>query len=204
MPRYRATSIRQVEIQDAALEVIDLLGLPGLTMKAVATRLGLVPSALYRHYRNKEALLEAMVRRLDGQLGENLARAEAAPSVLEGLEGLVARQAEMLERRPGMVRLVFGGYAFSAESARREQIRGLWARFREGLARLVERGRGRGELRADLDATAAALSIMAMFQATALLRHLEGPGRDVGATLAGTWRILRRGLLPVAGEGGGA
>jgi AcrR family transcriptional regulator len=45
----------------AALEVADADGLSGLSMRAVARRLGVEAMSLYHHVANKEALLDAMV-----------------------------------------------------------------------------------------------------------------------------------------------
>ena len=50
-----------------ALTVIAAHGVDALTMRALATRLGVVPAALYRHVRNKEQLHDLV---LDGVLAE--------------------------------------------------------------------------------------------------------------------------------------
>lgn len=43
-----------------ALEILDKRGLPDLTMRALATSLGVQPSALYWHFANKQDLLAAI------------------------------------------------------------------------------------------------------------------------------------------------
>lgn len=47
-------------IVDAALDLVDEAGADGLTMRALARRLGVDPMAIYRHVRDKEDLLGAM------------------------------------------------------------------------------------------------------------------------------------------------
>ncbi len=52
----------------AALAVADAHGLEGLTMRALARDLSVEAMSLYHHFPNKEALLDAMVDRVYGQI----------------------------------------------------------------------------------------------------------------------------------------
>ncbi len=56
----------EADITSVALDVLDEEGLDGFTMGKLATRLGVTPMVVYSHYRNKEALLEAVVDRAVG------------------------------------------------------------------------------------------------------------------------------------------
>jgi TetR/AcrR family tetracycline transcriptional repressor len=55
---------RRDEVLDAALELLDEVGLDALTVRRLAERLEVQPGALYRHYPSKAALLDAMVERV--------------------------------------------------------------------------------------------------------------------------------------------
>lgn len=55
---------RREEILDAALAIADERGLDGVSMRAVAERVGVTPMALYRHVGGKTELLDAMVGHL--------------------------------------------------------------------------------------------------------------------------------------------
>jgi len=52
---------RRDEVLQAALALLDEVGLDQLTTRRLAARLGVQPGALYRHFANKRALLDAMV-----------------------------------------------------------------------------------------------------------------------------------------------
>ncbi|WP_372810394.1 TetR family transcriptional regulator [Litorivivens sp.] len=58
---------------DAALEVIDEVGVDKLTMRRVALALGVSPMALYKHFANKDELLAAA-------LEEMIVRADVLPT----------------------------------------------------------------------------------------------------------------------------
>lgn len=62
MPRQAVISRSQ--ILDAALAVLEERGLAGVSMRAVAGRLGVTPMALYNHVRDKRDLIDAVVERL--------------------------------------------------------------------------------------------------------------------------------------------
>lgn len=66
-PRRVRNSLSVAEIVGAAREVLAEKGLEGLTIRAVATRLGAGPMALYTHVASKDELLDLV---LDGLLGE--------------------------------------------------------------------------------------------------------------------------------------
>ena len=60
----------------AARRLFDEKGLDGVSLRNVAKKIGITPMAIYRHFEDKEALIDALV--LDG-LAEWSARVEALP-----------------------------------------------------------------------------------------------------------------------------
>jgi TetR/AcrR family tetracycline transcriptional repressor len=67
----------RADVTGAALAILDAQGLPDLTMRNLAARLGLQPSALYWHFPNKQALLAAVA-------DEIVSRARPAVSDAQG------------------------------------------------------------------------------------------------------------------------
>lgn len=51
-------------IVDVALRLLDAYGLPDLTMRRLASELGVQPSALYWHVESKQALLASLADRI--------------------------------------------------------------------------------------------------------------------------------------------
>lgn len=50
------------KIITTALELLDEYGLPDMTMRRLATQLGAAPGAVYWHFKNKQALIDATAR----------------------------------------------------------------------------------------------------------------------------------------------
>lgn len=74
---------------DAAYEIIADIGVDKLSMRKVATHLGVSPMAMYKHFPNKEALLTAtldeMIARADIYPDENLAWPQWIEHVARGM-----------------------------------------------------------------------------------------------------------------------
>jgi TetR/AcrR family tetracycline transcriptional repressor len=60
-------------IVQAALDLLDEAGMDGLTVRALASRLGVQAPALYWHVRSKQALLDEMATRIWWRIGEAMA-----------------------------------------------------------------------------------------------------------------------------------
>jgi AcrR family transcriptional regulator len=86
-----------------ALATIAENGVATLSMRALATRLGVVPGALYRHVRNKEQLHDLV---LDEVLAEVDTRVERSAAWTEQIRVLAHRLRAVLEERPGVAGLL--------------------------------------------------------------------------------------------------
>ena len=64
-------SLTQSQIVEAALELTRVNGLDGLTMNALATRLGVGVMTIYSYYRGRDELLDAMADRAAAELYDN-------------------------------------------------------------------------------------------------------------------------------------
>jgi TetR/AcrR family transcriptional regulator, tetracycline repressor protein len=65
---------RRDDVLQAALVLLDEVGLDRLTVRRLAEKLGVQPGALYRHYPNKRALLDAMVEHIASEGMQQQAR----------------------------------------------------------------------------------------------------------------------------------
>jgi len=99
-PRRALTRERVVA---EALTVISTDGAGALSMRALATRLGVVPAALYRHVRSKEELRDFVV---DGVLAEVDCQADRTLAWTDQVKVLAHRLRAVLEDHPGIAGLL--------------------------------------------------------------------------------------------------
>jgi len=91
----------------AAIELLDAGGPSAVTLRAVGDASGVSQSAPYRHYPNKRALFDAMVRQIIQQLREMVETAKAdAESPLSALNLVVAQYYRFARRYPVRYRLL--------------------------------------------------------------------------------------------------
>jgi AcrR family transcriptional regulator len=164
-------------VLDAALALSAASGISNLTMDDVARRAGVGVGTVYRHFANREALLEALAVDCitDVQGHARAALEESDPWT--GLERFVWAATEKL-----------AGDVLSAESlagpAPTEGMKRCSAKLSELIYELAGRARAAGSLRADLSAE----------QVESILRHLGGAVR--GAERSGfEWRSYVRVVL---------
>ena len=101
--RDRRRTLTRERVVAEALTIISSHGVDALTMRALATRLGVVPSALYRHVRNLEQLHDLV---LDGVLAEVDCTLDSSLPWTERVKLLARRLRTVLEGRPGIAGLL--------------------------------------------------------------------------------------------------
>jgi TetR/AcrR family tetracycline transcriptional repressor len=93
-------------VVDAALRVADAEGLDAVTIRRLAHDLGVTPMALYWHFADKEALLDAVADRLwDGAMADLSASAEPADP-WEQLRHLCGVMVDAMRRHPAVAERV--------------------------------------------------------------------------------------------------
>ena len=113
-------SRRREEILDAALAIADERGLDALSMRTLAERVGVTPMALYRHVRDKSALLDAMVGRLLAALLP--ADRERDEPWAERLRSLAQVCRQVTQRHPWAAQLLFSRPAVTPDAVRAVDI----------------------------------------------------------------------------------
>ena len=102
------THIRQEQIAEAALELVASRGVGQLSIAAVARRVGLVPSGIYRHFKGKDEVLDAVLDLIRARLMANCeaVRGETADPV-ERLRRLLMRHVRFIRQGRAIPRIIF-------------------------------------------------------------------------------------------------
>jgi AcrR family transcriptional regulator len=133
-PMRRDAVRNQRLVLDAAREVLSQYGTDA-TMELIASHAGVGVGTIYRHYPNKDALIDALV----GSIFEQLlaaARADLECPGGMGLEQLLRTLGASMSEHHGYARMLVGHIRWAPGV---EQLRDL-------IARLVEQARDAGEL----------------------------------------------------------
>jgi AcrR family transcriptional regulator len=99
----RRPALTRDRVVAEALAIISAGGAAALSMRALATRLGVVPAALYRHVRSKEQLYDLVLDRVLAEVG---CQADPALPWAGQVTALARRLRAVLEDHPGIAALL--------------------------------------------------------------------------------------------------
>jgi AcrR family transcriptional regulator len=91
----------------AAIELLEEGGATALSLRAVARRAGVSPTAPYRHYADREALVSAVAGVGYGQLAEHLVATHPEPSTPDDLAAIAVAYVQFAIQRPALFRVMF-------------------------------------------------------------------------------------------------
>jgi AcrR family transcriptional regulator len=191
------TEIRRDQIARAALELIAERGMGGLRVAAVARRVGLVPSGIYRHYAGKGEVIDAIVGYIRDQLLGNVrAVRRQEPDPLGRLHALLGRHVQLIRQSESLPVVIFSDELYGGDSTRRAKLRGAIDAYLRELARLVRDAQQAGAARRDVAPLAAARMFLGLIQSTVILWHLSGKRFDMAEQAEVAWQVFCRGLGP--------
>ena len=191
------TDIRQLQIVQAALSLISSHGLKGLSIAGIASRVGLVPSAIYRHFKNKEQVIDAILDLIRERLLENIkVVTEGTSDVLERLRRLLMLHIQLLRENQGILRVVFSEEVMNGQPERKAKVHNTVETYLGAVADMVRQGQEEGVIRRDLAADSVSVAFLGMIQPAAILWHLSAGKFDLTEHAERAWKIFLGGILP--------
>ncbi|HOF41169.1 MAG TPA: TetR/AcrR family transcriptional regulator [Candidatus Hydrogenedentes bacterium] len=190
-----ATELRQEQILAAALEIVSAKGLRGLNMGAVARRVGIVPSALYRHFRDKEEILDGLLGLIEERLLAHVeaARQEAA-CPLTALEVLLKRHVGLIRENAGIPQVVFSEEVYGANSQRKARVYAILTRYLGEVEDLFAEAQCAGLVDPDLAPGDLSVMFLGLVQPAAILWHVSDGGFDVTRLTDRAWRVFTQAI----------
>lgn len=184
------TQLRKRQIAQAALEIMSADGLKALSIAAVARRVGLAPSAIYRHYQGKDEVLDAALDFIrETFLGNAAASRAVSDDPLERLRDLVGRHLAFFMRNRALPRIIFSDETVASVPRRRARVYRMVCAYLREIAEIVREGQRSGTLTSRIDPGTAALLFLGMIQPAGFLRLLSGGEVDVAAHLRRVWPL---------------
>lgn len=170
------TEVRREQITQAALDIIASDGVKGLTTSAIAGRVGISGANLYRHFQNKNEILNSVVAKIGADLLQNLraVRGEAPEDPLLKLTKLVRRHLEYTQNNKGIPRLVFSEEMHITNVPLKEKLVRVINSYTQEISSLIREGQEAGIIKQNMEPQALALTIVGLIQVTVLKWSLNG------------------------------
>jgi AcrR family transcriptional regulator len=171
--------VRQDRILDAAYELFAGEGVRSTTIAAIADRVDLSEAGLLHHFPSKDALLLAVLERLDASYPEVEVYIREGGGGL-GTLGRMPASAQVLADRPAHARLraMVAAESLAQDGLVRRATQRRTALIRRALADMLAQGIEVGEIRSDVDPVAVAIEIIAFMEGIQVQWMLEPDAVD--------------------------
>lgn len=139
---------KRLEIADAALKIIGNQGISALTTSTLAAELGVSAGAPFRHFANREEILEAVALRVEELVLETIPDCDCAP--LDRIRLLFLARAKAVGRHAGIARLMFSEqFTLALPKSAALRLKHLVTRTRTFLLEALHQAAAAGEIRTD-------------------------------------------------------
>lgn len=194
-PQYMSAEERREATVQAVVDLAAEQNPAEITTTAIADRMGLTQGALFRHFSNKDAILEATMTWVSERLLLRVDKAaEGAVSPAAALEAMFMAHIDFVAKHPGVPRMLFGELQRSGETLAKRMVQTLIRQYEQRLRRLMEAGKAQGELDADLNVDAAAVLFIGTIQGLVMQSLLAGKVSGIRRAAPGAFAIYRRGI----------
>lgn len=192
--KKETTGVRKEQTVKAALDIIGAKGVQGLTTAQIAKTVGISEANLYRHFKNKDAILLAVIDSIDNTLTGNMetVRKEDITS-LKKMGRIFNLHLSYINDNKGIPRVVFSSEILFTKEIRKK-LSSFVDRYLEMLAEVLEEGAKDGSIRKGINSRAMASLFIGMIQLNALrwlLNDFQSPLSKEGGKL---WQAYKKNI----------
>ena len=186
---------RQQQIINAARDLIASGGIDALTVRGIASLVGVTEAALYRHVASKEEVLLLLIQEVEQSLFQAISDAtQSDRHALEQLEHMLELHVSYVELRQGISFVVIAEAAQFEEPRVRAAGRRLVEKYLALVSEIICQGVERDEIARTVSPGAAAMIFFGMIQA-AVTRWLFDPSsHPLSENAASLWQLFRTAL----------
>lgn len=160
---------RKHSIIISALEIIDEIGIDGLSLRELAKKQGVTEAALYKHFSSKEEIVMAVLdyyARYDSKIKNTIENSSYTPR--ESILFFIKSIAEVYESHPAMTCIVNSFEVLITDNPAVKRVKEIFTSRSEYLKSLVEKGQKEGSISAEIPAEYLTVVICGILRASAL------------------------------------
>ncbi|MCF8076502.1 MAG: TetR/AcrR family transcriptional regulator [Desulfotignum sp.] len=193
--RKTGTQQRQEQITQAALDLINDQGVSGLSIAGIARRVGIHPSALYRHFASKDAVLDAVLDLIRQRLLDNVAHVrEKTPVPLKQLNLLFTRHIAMLSENQAIPHVVFSDAVYNGQPDRKAKVAQIITTYLKEVETIIDSGRENGTICKEMSPATASVMFLGMIMPAAVLWNVSEGTFDMAAHINTAWPAYERSI----------
>jgi len=171
---------RQLDIIEAAGEILTNSGINGLTIKKLASKIGFSESALYRHFEGKEEIINTMLQYLSEDMDKRINSCiKNIDDPVEKLKAIFNNHFDFFKEKPYFLVAIFSEGLLEESKTINDSIMNIIDINKEYLLNIVEQAQQQNIFNTFLSAEDLVHIIMGSFRLYLLKWRLSGYSFDV-------------------------
>ncbi|MBT3385565.1 MAG: TetR/AcrR family transcriptional regulator [Prolixibacteraceae bacterium] len=156
---------RQIEIIEAALELITEKGIQGMTIKNLSKKIGITEPAIYRHFVSKTEILLSILNNFKemAEILSGMMESYEAPAS-EKISFMFSKMLELFSEKPSMVSVIFSEEIFKNEEVLKVRIVEILNLHAQTVESIISKGQQEKNVREDIEIKSLALIAMGSFR----------------------------------------
>ena len=180
---------------EAVVELAAQTNPADITTAAIARHMNLTQGALFRHFPNKEAIWQAVMKWVSVRLMARIEQAaEGIASPLEAMQAMFLAHVTFASEHPGAPRMLFGELQGAGATPAKRLAHALLTQYAARLNDLLQSAKACGELPRDLDSDAAATLFIGTIQGLVMQSLIAGDMARMRSDASRVFAIYRRGI----------
>jgi len=165
---------RQLEIIEAATQLIGEKGIQNLTTKNLAAEIGFSEPALYRHFKGKTDILKSVLVFYKETLSQGLQKIFSSDITgLDKIKKMIEFQFDHFIKKPAVIMVIFAETSFQYDSLLSKQVSEVMAQKRKMVGKIIASGQAEGSIRNDISADQLTTTVMGSMRFTILSWRLS-------------------------------
>lgn len=194
-PKHLPAEARRAATVEAVIQLAADQNPAEITTTAIARQMGLTQGALFRHFPNKDSILEATMHWVSDRLLRRLDKAATGhDSPCSAIEAMFKTHIDFVAKHPGVPRMLFGELQRAEETLPKKMAKTLLDQYADRLRVLLNKGKQAGEFSNELDIDSAIMLYLGMTQGLIMQSLLSGRVAEIRQAAIGAFEIYLNGI----------
>lgn len=190
------TAIRKAQIISAAIDIIGQKGLKGLTIASIAKKVGIVDSNVYRHFKDKRDIIDAIIREIS-LFVEKIVKISSLyhKNPLKQLESIFFKHVSFVAEHKGIPRIFLSDEMFSSDKGLLNKLKFVMFKYTGEIRKILKRGIEENSFDKNIDVEAASMLFLGLMQSMAIQWLISDYSFSIRLRSREIWKIYLKGIL---------
>ena len=157
--------LKKKEIIQACLRIVDKYGIKGATIKKIAAEVGVVESALYRHFSSKKDIFLKILKETSKVFESIINDVEKLDvGALKKLELILKKQLEFLRSYPGLIRIVYSDEIYMRDNILLDKLDKFLNKLIAKIEKIIKQGVEQKMIKPNIDSFVASINFLGIIQ----------------------------------------